>query len=118
MGKVYQPSVIEKTNLIIEILTNTNFFKDYELESTDFATTYLNDILTEKFIEGKITEDNLELFETEEFELILKEIVSGTILNELKNKGYLNSYEDDNTEELFFLTEQGKKFLQEKGTFY
>ena len=26
--------------------------------------------------------------------------------------------EDDNTEELFFLTEMGKKFLQEKGTFY
>jgi hypothetical protein len=118
MGKVYQPAVIEKTNEIINILTETNFFKDYELEKKDYAINFLNDKLTEKFIEGKIDDDNLELFELEEFELILRDIVAGTILNELKDKGYLESYEDDNTEELFFLTEMGKKFLQERGTFY
>jgi predicted transcriptional regulator len=38
--------------------------------------------------------------------------VAGTILNELKTKGLVNSYEDDNTEEMFFLTEKGKKVLK------
>ncbi len=30
----------------------------------------------------------------------------------LKNKGYINSYEDENTEETFFLTEDGKEMLK------
>jgi DNA-binding PadR family transcriptional regulator len=38
--------------------------------------------------------------------------VAGSILYELKDKGYVNSYEDDNTEEMFFLTKKGKKYLK------
>ena len=50
MPKIYQPIVIERVNEIIEILTETHFFSDYDLDNTEFAKTYLLDKLTEKFI--------------------------------------------------------------------
>ena len=113
----YQPIVIEKTTEILCILEEYNFFKDYEIENFDFAIKYLNDKLTEKFILGELDEESDDLFEEEEFNVILREIVAGTILTELKNKGLVNSYEDDNTEELFFLTQKGKKMLKNDGDF-
>ena len=48
METIYQPIVIEKANEIIESLDG--FFKDYEIESLDFARKYLCDKLTSKFI--------------------------------------------------------------------
>jgi len=113
----YQPIVIEKTTEILCILEESNFFKDYEIENFDFAIKYLNDKLTEKFILGEIDEESDNLFEEEEFNVILREIIAGTILTELKQKGLVNSYEDDNTEELFFLTKKGKKMLKNDGDF-
>jgi hypothetical protein len=109
--------VIEKTTEILCILEESNFFNDYEIENFDFAIKYLNDKLTEKFILGELDEESDNLFEEEEFNVILREIVAGTILTELKQKGLVNSYEDDNTEELFFLTQKGKKMLKNDGDF-
>ena len=110
MNKIYQPIVIEKTNDIIESLID--FFNDYEIESLDFAKEYLCDKLTEKFINGELEEDeigNVLLFTESEFEVILKELIAGSILYELKDKGLIGSYEDNTTEETFFLTKKGKK---------
>ena len=117
MSKIYQPIVIERTNEIVEILIETNFFEDYEIKVTDFARNHISDMLTNKFISGDtdLTED--EIFTEEEYETLLREIVAGTILNELKTKGLVNSYEDDNTEEMFFLTEKGKKMLKNDNNF-
>jgi hypothetical protein len=41
MSKIYQPIVIEMTNDIISDLVETEFFKDYEIISTEFAKKYL-----------------------------------------------------------------------------
>jgi hypothetical protein len=116
MRKIYQPIVIEKANEVLYILEETNFFRDYEITNFDFAITYLNDKLTDKFIDGKLDEDSEDLFTEEEFDVILREIVAGSILYELKDRGYVNSYEDDKTEETFFLTEEGRKMINKKGT--
>lgn len=111
MDKIYQPIVLEKSNEIVESLVESGFFKDYELPNTDFAREYLCEKLTEKFIEnGSDIGDSI--FEENEFEMILRVIITGTVLGELKRKGYINSYEDENTEETFFLTEDGKEMLQ------
>ena len=53
------------------------------------------------------------MFTEDEFEVILRELVAGSVLYELKDKGLVDSYEDDNTEEMFFLTEEGKKHLKQ-----
>ena len=100
------------TRSLSSVLTETNFFSDYDLENTDFAKTYLLDKLTEKFISGEYDMEEDEFFEEEEFETVLREIVAGTILYDLKKKGFVESYDDEITEELFFLTEKGKKLLK------
>ena len=114
MNKVYQPIVIQKTQEIITILKETNFFTDYEIENLTFTENYLNDKLTEKFILGELDmsdDPNFDVFNDDEFDEIIRCIVAGSILYDLKTKGYVNSYEDENTEETFFLTEEGKDFM-------
>lgn len=110
--KIYQPIVIKKTLEIIDILIESKFFEDYEMESTDFAMRYISDKLTEKFINGEIDLEQDELFTEDELEKCLSDIVIGTLMYQLKEKGLINSYEDEQTEETFFLTEEGKEFLK------
>lgn len=111
MSKIYQPEVIKKSEEIVKVLEECEFFKDHEIENTSYAKEYLCDVLTEKFIKGDIDIENDDLFMEDEFETVLKEIVVGTMLVDLKERGIINSYEDDETEEIFFLTEEGKKQL-------
>jgi hypothetical protein len=111
MNKIYQPIVLEKSEEIIKSLIESGFFIDYEIPNTKFAKELLCEKLTEKFINGELSEDNA-IFNEDEFENILKYIITGSILYELKTKGLVNSYEDENTEELFFLTERGKEILK------
>lgn len=117
MNKVYQPIVIEMTNEIIGDLTESLFFEDYEIKSTVFAEKYLLDKLTEKFILGELENDEdefLGVFNDDEFEVVLREIVAGSVLYELKEKGLVDSYEDETTEEMFFLTKKGKRLMKKK----
>jgi len=58
-------------------------------------------------------DDDEFLWTEDEFEVILQKIIVGSILYELKENGVLNSYEDENTEETFFLTEKGKLLKDE-----
>lgn len=115
MNKIYQPIVIEMTNEIISDLVESEFLKDYEITSTVFAEKYLMDKLTEKFILGELEDDKEEflgVFNDQEFEVVIREIIAGSVLYELKEKGLVDSYEDDSTEEMFFLTEEGKKHMR------
>ena len=108
MSKIYQPIVIEKTNEIIETLIESKLFEDYEIENTDFATKYFLD----KFILGEMTTDTDMIFSEEEFDKCIREVIVGSMLTKMKQNGYVNSYEDDDTEETFFLTEKGKEYLK------
>lgn len=112
MSKVYQPEVKDAAEKFIMALEESQFFLDYDIEDKTFARTYLLDVFTTKFIEGKLDYEE-GVFNESEFETILKEIAAGSLLYQLKEKGFVNSYEDDNTEETFFLTEEGKKYLKE-----
>jgi predicted transcriptional regulator len=111
MEKIYQPIVVKRTDEIIEILVDSNFFIDYELSNTETARKFILDELTSKFIKGDLDMEHDELFTEEEFTTVLNKIIAGTILGDLKEKGLLNSYEDDDTEETFFLTDEGKEML-------
>ena len=114
MSKVYQPIVIEETDNLIEGLKESLFFEDYQIEDLTYVRQHLLDIMTEKFIKGELDSDVDELFTEDEFTKLLQELVAGSLLYELKQKGLVNSYEDENTEEMFFLTEEGKKFMKDK----
>ena len=100
MDRKYQPMVLNHASVIIEILRETNFFVDYELESEEFAMDYLCGKLTEKFIHGELNDEfDIEIFSEEEMEKFLREIVAGSILLELQEQGLIDSIEDENNEE-------------------
>ncbi len=114
MSKVYQPIVIEESENLLMGLIEAKFFEDYDIEDYTFAKQYILDVMNEKYILGLLDGEEEELFTEDEFTKMLQEIVAGTVLYELKEQGYLNSYEDENTEETFFLTEKGKKHLEKE----
>ena len=115
MGKIYQPVVLEHVEELILGLEEASFFSDYEIEDLTFVRQHLSDILTDKFINGELDDEFEELFSEEEFDQLLKELVAGSLLYELKDKEYVNSIEDISGEEVFFLTEEGKKYLKSLG---
>lgn len=114
MAKVYQPIVIEESENLLQGLTESGFFTDYEITDLTFAKQYILEVVNDKYILGLLGEEIEELFSEEEFTKMLQEIVAGSVLHELKEGGFLNSYEDETTEEMFFLTEKGKKYIEDQ----
>jgi hypothetical protein len=114
MAKVYQPIVIEETDNIINGLIESDFFIDYEITDLTYSRQYFLDLFTKKYIDGELDNVDGELFTEDEFTKILIELVTGSTLDDLKNKGFINSYEDDETEETFFLTDMGKKVIEDR----
>lgn len=112
MDRVYQPEVIRIADEILESLIESKFFEEHEITDLRFAKTHLCEKLTEKYIENGLDAEN-GIFTEEEFNDLLKTIITGSILYRLKDMGYIESYDDDDTEEMFFLNEKGKKLLDE-----
>ena len=108
MNKIYQPIVIEETENILEGLNLSGFFKDYGIEDQTFAKQHLLDIMSEKYLQSLLGQENDELFSEEEFNGILHTIIVGSLITELKEDGLMDSYLDHNNEEIFFLTDEGK----------
>lgn len=112
MGKIFQPIVKEATSEFMISLEESEFFKDYNITKIEVINEYLCEIFTEKFINGQLGIDD-PIFTEEEFTKILNQIVNLDTLHVLIDKGFLKSYEDENTDETFYLTEEGKEFLKE-----
>jgi Fe2+ or Zn2+ uptake regulation protein len=107
MGTIYQPNIIKESNIIIDFLTDMGFFEDFEIENKEFAIDYICGKLTDKFIEGRLDSDEPP-FTDEEMDKMLNEIIIGSTLYELQKNGIVDSIEDENNEERYFLTEKGK----------
>ena len=105
----YLPKIQEITEGIIATLVDDNYFIDFEISSQDYARKRISDELTLKFLENGLNNEEYGYLSEDEFDVILKEIVAEDLLRSLQKKGLLNSYEDDNTEEIFFLTTLGKE---------
>lgn len=108
---MYQPIIVENAKKIVDSLIESNFFDDHELDNTDYANVYLCEKLNEKYIENGLNLHEFR-FTNEEFSIYLKEIIAGTILESLVSKGLISSYEDENTERIYFLTDEGKKLKE------
>ena len=115
MKKVYQPIVKEHVEELILGLTEAKFFEDYEINDLTFTRQHLSDIFTEKFILGELDDIDTDFFDEDQFDTLLRELVAGSLLYELKDKKYVNSIEDLDGEEVFFLTEDGKTYLKSLG---
>ena len=107
MTKTYQPQVLENGTKIVESLLETGFFEENQIEDHTYALPVICDFLTEKFIKGELHDDGVEVTE-EEFINLLKLVNAICHLKNLKKKGFVDSYEDENTKEIFFLNDRGK----------
>jgi len=108
MNKTYQPQVIELGNIMIESLLKDGFFTEQEIEDHTPSFPIVYDFLTEKFINGQLNDGVAEVSE-EEFTRLLGSINAECVLVSLKKKGLVDSYKDEHTEEVFFLTKEGKE---------
>jgi hypothetical protein len=111
MNKTYQPQVIELCKQIVESLIDSGFFTENEITDNTPAYPVLCDFLTEKFIIGDLNNCMINLTDEESMKL-LKMIGASCVLNSLKKKGFINSCEDENGEDIFFLSKNAEKFLK------
>ena len=106
----YQPIIIERCNNIITLLRDSKFFKDYEITDETYAFNYICGKLTDKFILGELSDDLEDpVFTENEFNNHLNLIISGSLIYGLQKKGLIDSIEDENNEEVFFLTNLGNE---------
>jgi hypothetical protein len=109
----YLPKIQEITEEIIASLVEDNYFTEFEISSEDYARKRISDELTRKFLENGLDNEDEGYFSEDEFDTILKEIIAEDVLRSLQKNGLIDSYEDDETEEMFFLTDLGKNQVDE-----
>lgn len=107
----YLPKIEQISDELIKALIEDEFFKDFEINDSTFAKKRFCDELTRKFIAGDLDLEDEDLFTDDEMDTILREIVAENVLRDLQKSGFISSYEDENVEETFFLTEKGKEEL-------
>ena len=106
--------VTEYVNGMLDGLNESGFFIEHGINDVTYARKKLTSLLIDEYVKNPLLDDDEFFWTEDEFESILQKIIVGSILYELKEDGVLNSYEDDSTEETFFLTEKGKKLTQQK----
>lgn len=110
----YIPKVEAIADDIIQTLIEDKFFEDFEIEDYSYTKKRFCDELTAKFLLNGLEDDGLSIFNEDEFDKILKEVIAEDMLRSLQKKGLINSYEDEGTEEVFFLTEKGREEIEKK----
>lgn len=115
MSKTYQPFIVKLSEELIEILDKqVNFFQEENITSTDYAKMAICELLTEKFLRGEISSDEEvgTRFTEDEFKTLLSQIVVNNALSGLVEKGLINFLENEDGEEMFFLTSNGKEYTE------
>jgi len=91
MKKIYQPFIIEKAGLILDVL------KD-DVSITDFTMDRMCDLLTDKFISGDLSSDDpiQEIFNEKELLLYINEMEIHKDLDHLIELELIDYFVDDN----------------------
>jgi hypothetical protein len=108
----YQPFIVDKAEEIVDALNKDGFFEEFGIEEKGYAINTFCQKLTEQFIAGEFGQGGNPMFTEESMSETLSTIVAGSLLEQLKKKGFVGSYEDDETEEVFFLTQEGKEMAK------
>ena len=111
MNRTYQPFIVEMAKQYVEVLGNElDFYEEEKITTTEYSKQLFCEKLTEKFLDGQISSDDgiNGIFNEDEFSGILNQIHVQNTLDGLVNKGLINYIEDDNGEEMYFLTKKGK----------
>jgi hypothetical protein len=106
MEKTFQPFIIKKAEEVLDDLKGL-------ISPNEKSKKHLCELMTEKFIEGKLSEDDDYVFESDdeinEFLNLCKVYDDIAVLQEY---GLVGTYDDD--EECYFVTEKGKQYLDKQ----
>ena len=106
MKGTYQPFILKIVEEVFEEL------KD-DITPSDESKEYLCDMLTQKFIDGKLSEGDgtMGIFESEkEIDQFVKRCLVNDSLDELHELGLIGTFDDGKS---FFITEEGKKHVEQ-----
>ena len=120
LQKQYSPSIIEFADRVMKALDDiddkdkTNFWTNLEngFEDENRAKQITYEILCEYGLERFLNNEDIMFKNEDDVVNVLNGAVVMYHLNSLKNKGFVNSYEDEQTEEVFFLTKEGKEYAR------
>jgi len=98
----FPDSVHEYTSKIIDVLIIDKFFEEEEISQEIFYKN-LGSVALEYFLSGEA----LPITEKEMLDVITHSAAE-SVLESLREKGMLDSFPDENGEEHYFLTEEGK----------
>lgn len=107
-------SVRDVINDYISSVEESGFFispeipQGYEENGKIYLWNLLVDNLIKKFIDG----DDL-ILTLNEFEVVLTRTCVYTMMDRMVDKGFLDTFENENGEEMFFITEEGKKVISQ-----
>lgn len=120
MSKIYSPQVIEYTQKAIDSLSEKdemlegNFFEIETPQNPELGKEILYGLIADKATENFLQREDQSLhLDEDQFYEVFNDVILHVSLDNLKNKGLINSYEDENGEELYFLTETGKQITEE-----
>jgi len=105
MKRTYQPFILNIVESVFEDL------KD-DVTPSDASKKYLCELLTQKFIDGKLSEGDEEMgiFDSEEeLEKFINQCLVNDDLDILYERGLIGSYDDG---ESFFITKDGKEYVE------
>lgn len=108
---MYPQPVQEATDKYLQV-TDRLFGMKLEGEIRSDITEFINDYFFKKFIKG----DDVALEDSNEIKYLQSYIVSRMVVYELTEKGFMGMYKEDDTkpgEEILYLTETGKQYLNE-----
>jgi hypothetical protein len=120
MSKIYSPQVIKYTEAVIEDLSKKdellggNFFEIETYRNPELGKQVLYTLVADKATENFLQREDQSLFLTEEqFYDVFSDAVLHVSLDHLQKEGLVGSFENENGEECFFLTEVGKQVTEE-----
>ena len=108
--KTYQPFILKLADDILELIDEVE-----PLPKTVDCKNRLCDMLTTKFINGQISSTDTivdGIFDEDELTLFINEVIVQHELENLKEKGLIDSYDDVDGEEIFFLTKEGINYVE------
>jgi hypothetical protein len=114
MEQPKSPKVVRrKVETVLDVIRKSGYFEIFDLKE-DYARKEITHTVLEEYAKQMST--NFEMtWGDKKIGEMLSRIFVGSILHELKEEGIVGTYEDENTEEVFFLTKKGKKYNSEYG---
>lgn len=114
MEQPKSPKVVRrKVETVLDVIRKSGYFEIFDLKE-DYARKEITHTVLEEYT--KQMSSNFEMtWGDKKIGEMLSRIFVGSILHELKEEGIVGTYEDENTEEVFFLTKKGKKYNSEYG---